>query len=290
MAKKDISSKYGGSVLLFFLIVLLTNCTARKGQRVAENIADINDARELSTNKELKKSFTDVVFAGRNVFFAILKDEVFLLGSLEIKGPPLIHMTRVASRKELYILDKKFRELKRGSSSNNLNVEKELMKEFRIANILDIEEQTILLETMRESMKYDGRERGCFVKIIEGMDSFEVIIENEFHVGKKDEINFSFRLKENGALSLTDAKKNVIIATVHSHDHNEGLSGINVYGMAEVTGDASSVRLTGIPWITIGLTANHGGYLDRYDKVQVEALSNSENIVLYALFRAARKL
>lgn len=78
-----------------------------------------------------------------------------------------------------------------------------------------------------------------------------------------------------------DKYGNYIIGTIHTHNHDNGLSGSGAEGSDGENDINSQEKKLPVPWFTIGLTKNHVSYM-KYDKSNPEPYSGT-NFLLDAL-------
>lgn len=278
---------HGFTLILFLFIFLLAGCTAQKDQRSITGSEFQFSASKLYRSIK-KQDIVEATFSGRKVLFVVLEDQVYRLGTLENEVSSSILLKRVATKKEMYQLRDEFMRIEKQSIRDAWEM-KRLITGFKEAVISEEDYQQTILASIRHQTNADKKERGCLLKLVEEKNRFALLLENSITVGKKNEVNFFFPLNDEGLLSRTDNNKNIVIATIHSHTHDKGLSGSSKEDIAEGRGDISNVKLTEIPWITIGPTQIHAGYLDNHNNVCSEEV-NTANLVLYALLRSAKRL
>lgn len=252
--------------------ICFIGCSIREAQ---ENVFLENSfVHHISHKKTDKKREPLLTAKGQHIYFGILNGYVYEIGRLQSKQTGLF-MLKFSTLKELNAAGRRLKNFQDKSG-------------FKKVIISDVAEQRMLIETLRSLTSSDKRERGCFIRITEEKMCFRIYLEQVFNVGKEGEVNFRFPLNTRGALCATDKNGDVLIATVHSHNHDKGLSGLSKEEIADGKGDISNIKLTTIPWIVIGSTKIQAGYLSPYDVILTEEIT-TDNLVLYALWRISIK-
>ena len=101
-------------------------------------------------------------------------------------------------------------------------------------------------------------------------------------VGSKDQIPFTFQGAAFYKGVAKDANGNIVVGTLHTHDHDRGLSGAPRMDEEVGGGDYGNVQATKVPWFTAGPTKTHIGYEDRYGRMNHEEVKGA-NILMQAL-------
>lgn len=99
-------------------------------------------------------------------------------------------------------------------------------------------------------------------------------------IGTSGSVKFGVSTKSLETGLLQDSDGNLIIGTVHTHNHDNGLSGTGADGSTGENDRASQETLK-VPWFTIGATKNHVGYFGNYGYYSTEY--NGDNVLLDAL-------
>jgi len=222
------------------------------------------------------------------VYFGILRDHIYELGRLASDHNAGLFMRKMTTTKELNAAVATLRNIEGLQEQQKIDHKLRFNKDFKNIIFSDVAEQRLLTETLRSLTDNDQRERGCFIRIREEDLSFRIFLEPIFNIGEKDEVNFRFPLNSYGSLGIVDKNGELLIATVHSHNHDNGLSGLSREEILDGKGDISNIKFTGIPWIVIGLTKIEAGYLSEHGIIVTEELA-SDNLAQYALWRIALK-
>ena len=173
------------------------------------------------------------------------------------------------------------RQIKHISKGKATDSEKDAIygKESKFIN-LEIQneaDQNKHISDLQSSQKADGKEYGSTMIIEFGKDKATLQFGDNVQ-GTSENISFKlYGSYEN----LKDKNGNTVVGTVHSHNHDRGLSG---QGMDEQQGkgDMGMVEATKIPWYTVGPTTNHVGYVDPYGRVNHQIFKGT-NMLLDAL-------
>jgi hypothetical protein len=267
------------------MIITLAGCSLQKAQSPGFSELSFNAIQKAKASK-LKGVVPAIALDGEQVYFGILGEHIYELGKIANAQQPGLFMKKLRNSNELSIMTAKLRSFKSLSGTQQMMETAVSFKaEFKKIVFSDISEQRLLVETLRSLTSFDQKERGCFVRISEETTYFKIYVEQVFTVGKEDEVKFRFPI-DNGVLSTIDKNGDLLIATVHSHNHDKGLSGLSPEEQVEGKGDISNVKFTGIPWIVIGTKKLEAGYSTNHGVILTEELA-TENLALYALWRVA---
>jgi hypothetical protein len=110
-------------------------------------------------------------------------------------------------------------------------------------------DQNSVIQDLRSFQKVTGNEYGAIITLSIGKDKATLSLQGKIEGNSE---NIQFRLYgSHGNLRDNQIDGNVVIGTVHTHNHDRGPSG---WQMDDVSGsgDMYSAQLTGIPWYTIG--------------------------------------
>ncbi len=252
--------------------IIFLSCSVRQAQ---DQVSLENSlVHRVSHKSSAEKRESLLVAKNQHIYFGILNGYVYEIGRLASEQTGL-YMLKFSTLKDLNAAGRKLKAFQDDSG-------------FKKVIISDVSEQRMLIETLRSLTNSDKRERGCFIRITEEKMCFRIYLEQVFNVGKEHEVDFRFPLNARGALCSTDKNGDVLIATVHSHNHDKGLSGLSKEEIADGKGDISNIKFTAIPWIVIGSTKIEAGYLTGHDVILTEELA-IDNLVLYALWRVSIK-
>ncbi|WP_280647739.1 MULTISPECIES: RHS repeat-associated core domain-containing protein [unclassified Dysgonomonas] len=153
--------------------------------------------------------------------------------------------------------------------------QKQVETSFVDLEIQSQEDQATFISTMRTVASRDPKnykEIGSYMSIIFGEKSAKLQL-NGIIRGNSKQVDFRFG-GEWGA--LTDPSGNVITGTVHTHNHDLGLSGTQPDDI-KGAGDVQGAKSTGVPWYTVGPKAIHYGHENQYRRFnngQIKAGTN----------------
>jgi hypothetical protein len=238
------------------------------------------------TPVQVKPNINTLPTSGYRYYYGIINGDIVFFGGQQCFSTEIL-ISIFVTLKEAKQKSLNLKKIQNLSDSNQKKIAFAKWEEgFASVNIQPIDEQQLILSKMRKYTIEDGKERGSFVKIYT-TGPYRISFEEGFVVSEvKNEVAFSFPVNTTEEISLVDKKGNYIIGTVHLHTHDWGLSGSENTQDVNTPGDVANVYITKIPWVTVGPTLVHAGFLNKQNRVATEKV-RTPNILLFILNKIA---
>ena len=138
---------------------------------------------------------------------------------------------------------------------------------FGTLNVMSEDNQSMLIERLKENQDKNEVEYGALMIINfkenkEGSDA-DLYIGNTIKGISSNRVDFILPEYNDDPLS----NKFYVIATVHTHNHDDIPSGFEAGASSSDIGDKRAASENNIPWYTTGPTTNYVVYRNQYDKV-----------------------
>lgn len=211
---------------------------------------------------------------GKARFFSLTSGRLYYLGSLEARENAIYfslsdYSAAIAQARVLAQFQRERTCVEEERLSSFISI-------FKPVILQSQQEQQGIIGQMRSATGLDGRERGVMIRISGKKDFYKLEISADIIIGRSNSVDFKFRKNRFGEVLLHDTCQRITLATIHTHRHDHGLSGSNLPEDESELSDMNNIRLTGIPWLSIGPTVIHMGYVTKYNQLLVVKMRSSD--------------
>jgi hypothetical protein len=250
----------------------------KKAKEAAAEIAT-KAAEEAKKAKESTDSAAKTAVSGTDYWVFNEEDGLTYLGNDGVDNGLKIAKTSSKIAKSLKNAIKNIRKDKALGSDKNL-----IKNSFKDLEVQSKEEQNAVINDLLNSQKTSEykKEYGCLM-LLKFIEDKAVVRFGEKIEGNDGEVTFHC-YGSRGNLRDKPKNGNYVLGTIHTHSHDNGLSGWQPDDI-KGAGDMSSVQTTGIPWYTIGPSKIHIGIPGLNSAFGTLLLANT-NLLLDALNRA----